>query len=156
VSVNVSVVVESDAVVDAVRLGLSLKAECTVEYLLGVTSECRSVAEEVTDIELNAGLIGVNLHTEIVTLDLCDKGKLFGENNVALYGRENEVVVITDEISTATLTNLVRSLEIERRTFNCRAISVRNEVFVYIGICISINYSSVVFDSAAEAVEVEI
>ena len=59
VSVYVALAVESDAVIDAIGLGLSFKAERAVEYLLGVASECRAVAKEVSDIELYAGLIGV-------------------------------------------------------------------------------------------------
>ena len=54
-SINLSLIIESDSVVDAVGLGLGLEAECSVEYLLRVVSEIRAVSEEISDIEA-AGL----------------------------------------------------------------------------------------------------
>ena len=78
-SVNVSVVVESDAVVDAVRLGLSFKAECAVEHLLNTASEIGTVAKEVAYVELNAGLIGIYLHAEPFTLDINCKTEILSD-----------------------------------------------------------------------------
>ena len=85
--ISLSRFIESDAVIYAVRLGLCLKTECTMAYLFDVSSECgvRITSEEVADIELYSGLVGVDRHLELVAPNLGTKTKAIAKEGVEFY-----------------------------------------------------------------------
>ena len=70
--INLTCVIEPDSVIYTVRLGLRLEAKCSVfdrfntavEEVLG-----RYLSQEISRVELYAGLVGIHRHFEIFSLD---------------------------------------------------------------------------------------
>ena len=70
--IDLACIIEADSVIYTVRLGLRLEAKCTVldrfntavEEMLGCY-----LSQEISRVELHAGLVGIHRHFEIFSLD---------------------------------------------------------------------------------------
>ena len=73
--VDITEIVEADAMVDAVGLCLCFKAECTVLDALCAATEIRLATEEITGVELYAGLVGVYVKYKFLVSYTCNHRK---------------------------------------------------------------------------------
>ena len=128
-SVHLAFVVKALAVIDAVRLCLSLEAECAVSYLLYAALKIGAVTKEVADIELNAGLIGVYRELKVIVPYLSRKSGADAEEFLKYRRREEKIVVVAYEIIRKTLADPVRHLEIEDSAEHARSFAIRDKIF---------------------------
>ena len=116
-------IIEANTVINAVGLGLRFKAERPVEHLRNAALKIGSVAKEVTDIELNARLVGVNVKHELTVSNRRRVAKEPSVHRYILFAREDEIMVVAYKIGRASFADRHGSREIKYGSRNGRGIT---------------------------------
>ena len=114
------------------------------------------MVKEITHIELHAGLVGINLHIKLLAPYLSGKSQVLSEQGSAGLAVQNEVMVVANEISRASLAHCVRCPQVEYRPLYERSFSVGDKLLVDSSISVCVNSYLMLLDSPAEAVKVEV
>ena len=154
--VKIAKVIESNAVIYAVRLGLGLKTKCSVLYSFYTTSEIWFATEKITRIELHAGLVCVDVKRELSISNACSERKSIMEKSLTNFRAEYKIMVVSVYTLAEIFAYSLRGPEVEGRTLNEGTVAVWNKTFVNLGIAACIDRRNMIVDNSAESVEVKV